>query len=131
MLEGSKADAIIKEILKDLEVEILDVEGHLGGLIKAWSLVLDKIASRKLDSIIETKLNDKETWMDFTFLNVYGPFYDRKIFWEKFSLVGAMNQSNVILGGDLNLTLATRAVWGENSKQYALASFFMNLFQKE
>ena len=80
-------------------MEILDVEGHYGGLLIAWSPVLKKNASRKLDSVLESKLNDKETGMDFTFLNVYGPFYDRKVFWEKCSISGAMNQPNVILGG--------------------------------
>ena len=92
---------------------------------------MNKIASRKLDSIIVTKLNNKESGMDFSFLNVYGPFYDRKILWEKFSLVGALNQPNVILGEDINLTLATGEVWGKNARQDALSPFFLNFFEKE
>ena len=111
-------------------METLDAKGHSGGLLTAWSPALNKVATRKLDSVIETKLNDKETRMDFTLLNVYGPFYDRKLFWEKFSLAWAKNQPNVILGGDLNLTLATGEVWGENAKQDALSSLFLDFFEK-
>ena len=33
MLEGTKAEAIIKEILKNWEVDIPDAIGHLRGLI--------------------------------------------------------------------------------------------------
>ena len=62
---------------------------------------------------------------------MYGPFYVRKTFWEKFSLVGETKQQNVILGGDLNLTLEVGEVWGENARKDALAPFFLNLFEKE
>ena len=61
-------------------MESLDAEGHSGGLLTAWSPVWNKIVTKKHDSVLETKLNEKETWMDFTFLNVYGTFFDRKIF---------------------------------------------------
>ena len=106
MLEGTKAEAIIKEILKNWEVESLDAEDHSGGLITAWSSTLLKIDSRKLDLAIETKLIDQEIGINYTLLNVYGPFYERKDFWEKNRIEGALNQPKIISGGDLNLSLA-------------------------
>ena len=42
-----------------------------------------------------------------------------------------MGQTNVILGGDLNLTLSMGDFWGENSRQDALTPVFLNLFEKE
>ena len=42
-----------------------------------------------------------------------------------------MSQPNVILGGDLNLTIAAREIWGENASKYSLDPFFLNLFEKE
>ena len=61
MLEGDKAEATFKEILKSWEVEILDVVGHSRGLITTWSPTLKKIESRKLASAIKVKLQDQNT----------------------------------------------------------------------
>ena len=83
MLEGSKARTVIKEILKDWEVESLDAVGLSGGLITAWSPSLLKTNSKKMESALETKLLNKETGITFTLLNIYSPFYERKAFWEK------------------------------------------------
>ena len=110
MLDGTKAEAIIKEILKNWEVESLDAVAHLGGLITSWSPSLLKTDSRKLDSAIKTKLIDQEIGINYTLLNIYGPFFERKAFWENSRIEGAINQPNVILGGDLNLTLAAREI---------------------
>ena len=80
-------------------MESLYIDGHSRGLITTWSSTLNKIDSRKLDSVLETKLHDQEKGITFTLLNMYGPIYDRNIFWEKLSMEGALNQPNMILGG--------------------------------
>ena len=54
--------------------------------------------------------------MEIVILNVYGPFYNQKFHLDNFGISGAMGQENVILGGDLNLTLSLGEVWGENAK---------------
>ena len=41
-----------------------------------------------------------------------------------------MDQENVILGGDLNLTLTMGEVWGKNARQDALSPYFLDLFAK-
>ena len=61
MLEGDRAEATFKGILKNWEVESLDVVGHSRGLITAWSPTLKNIESRKLDSTIKVKLQDQNT----------------------------------------------------------------------
>ena len=68
--------------------------------------------------------------MEFVILNVYEPFYNRKHFWETFGRSRAMGQSNVILGGDLNLTLTIGEVCGENKIHDALSSFFLDFFEQ-
>ena len=90
-----------------------------------------KIDSKKPELALETKLFDKETWINFTLINVYSPFYERKNFWEKNKAEGVFNQPNVILGGDLNLTLTTRESWGEKARQDSLALYFQFFFEKE
>ena len=97
----------------------------------AWSPSMLKTDSKKLESTIETQLFDKETGLNFTLINVYSPFYERKNFWEKIKAEGVFNQPNVILGGDLNLTLTARESWGEKARQDSLALYFQFFFEKE
>ena len=63
MLKGSKAEDIIKEIAKDQEMESIDADGHSGGLVTARSPILQQIAVKKHDQVLETKLIHGETWI--------------------------------------------------------------------
>ena len=47
-LEGSKDEEIIKEIVKDREMESIDAYGNLGGLVTAWIPILQQIAVKKM-----------------------------------------------------------------------------------
>ena len=131
MLEFLKAESIIKELLKDWEVESLDSDGLSGGLIMDWSPAMLKIDSKKLESTLETKIFDKQTGLNFTLLNVYSHFYERNTFSEKIKAEGVFNQPNVILGGDMNLTLTAGEGWGEKERQDSLALYFKIIFEKE
>ena len=64
-------------------------------------------------------------------LNVYGPFYDKKTFWDRLAGFGALDIPNLILGGDLNLTLNNNESWGKNARPDALAPFFTHLFKQK
>ena len=105
MMEGKKVEEAINECVKDWKMESISLEGHSGGILMAWSPMLDFISVSRYDSVLETKLKDGETRLDFTILNVYGPFYNIKALWETFEKTCTMKKANVILGGDLNLTL--------------------------
>ena len=61
-------------------MDSIDADGHLEGLVTAWSLILHRIIVKKHVLVLETKLGDGETGIEFTILNVYGPFFDRKTF---------------------------------------------------
>ena len=61
-------------------------------------------------------------------LNVYGPFYDRKKFWENLKDFGALEVQNLILGGDLNLTMSSSEVWGKNARADSLGPYFRPMF---
>ena len=78
-----------------------------------------------------TKLEDGETKKQFTILNIYGPFYDRKLFSKKVVDSGALDLPNVIIGGDLNLTLSTNEIWGKNMRVDALGPFFSYIFEQK
>ena len=89
-----------------------------------------KTDSKKLESAIETKLSDKETGINFSLINVYSPFYERNTYWEKIKVEGVLNKPNVILGGDLNLTLTAGESWGENTRQDSIALYFQKKLKK-
>ena len=61
-------------------------------------------------------------------LNYYGPYRDRDIFWDKVLREGLLNSPNLILGGDLNLTMSSSEIWGKRAVLDPLSSFFKHLF---
>jgi len=63
-------------------------------------------------------------------LNVYGPCQNRKLFWEKVDRVGLLAVDDLIMAGDLNLTINSEEIWGEIAQVDSLASFFKELFSK-
>jgi hypothetical protein len=61
-------------------------------------------------------------------LNVYSPCSDRHNFWEKVEARGLLDLENLIIAGDLNLTISVGEVWGGSATQDTLADFFTTLF---
>ena len=92
---------------------------------------MSQIVVVKHDYVMETKLRDGDNEIEVVILNVYGPFYNQNFFWENFGSSGVMGQENVILEGDLNLTLSMGEVSGENTMKDFLSSFFMDFFKKK
>ena len=128
MMEGGKAEEAINVCVKDWKMESMDEYGHFRGILTAWNPLLNLISVMRHESTLETKLKDGETWIDFTILNVCGPFYYIKAFWETFENSGAMRKPNVIMGRDLNLMLTMSEVWGEEHKTGCLELLFHYFF---
>jgi hypothetical protein len=63
-----------------------------------------------------------------SFLNLYGPCQDRKVFWEALKDVGLLSQNDLILAGDLNLITSSNEYWGISTQIDSLAGFFKALF---
>jgi len=61
-------------------------------------------------------------------IHYYGPYRDREILWDKVKESGTLLDRNIIIGGNLNLTLSLAEVWG-SVKLDPLASYFSFLFQ--
>ena len=112
MLEGKKAEELVEECSKDWGMTSSDSDGHSGGSLIVWSLALNLVSFQRYGAVVGTELEDSETGKRFMILNVYGPFYDRKTFWERLEGFGAMEFQDLILGGNLNLTLTNNEVWG-------------------
>ena len=61
-------------------------------------------------------------------INCYGPYLHRDVFWNKDARGGLLALPNLILVGDLNLTLNTSEVWGSKAHLDLLGPFFTHLF---
>jgi hypothetical protein len=53
---------------------------------------------------------------------------ERKVFWECLGRLSLLSQNNLILVGDLNLTLYSGEIWGSVRTLGCLAGFFKNFF---
>ena len=85
--------------------------GLLGGPLTAWDPHKVRCwdfetAAGILVKAIFYSMNDP-----FDILNCYGPYLDQVFFWERVLRGGLLNSPNVILGGDLNLTLNASETW--------------------
>jgi hypothetical protein len=65
---------------------------------------------------------------EVAFLNVYGPCRDRILFWKRLAASGLLSTPNLILGGDLNITLSSDEHWGGSPLSATDGVFYRDLF---
>ena len=56
------------------------------------------------------------------------PYHNRDSFWSVVASGGLLSLPNLILAGDLNLTLNASEIWGSRAQLDPLGSFFTKLF---
>ena len=111
-------------------MKTIDGDGHSGGLLTTWSRDMIFHDKSEYKDSLGTELEEPKTRTWFFFINVYGPFYDRRKYWETLSSDGAYEHANLILEGDPNLTLTAGEVWGKNACSDTLANFVSTLFEQ-
>ena len=79
--------------------------GLSGGLLAAWNPSCFRVKAFKTTAGILLKAQVRGSPQVFTLLNCYGPYTNREQFWNLVDRGGLLNQPNLILAGDLNLTL--------------------------
>jgi hypothetical protein len=62
-------------------------------------------------------------------LNIYGLCMECKRFWNHLVDSGLLTIKNLVVAGDLNLTVSTEEVWGRSSNSGSLPGFFRAFFQ--
>lgn len=67
---------------------------------------------------------------NFKLIKCYGPYSQRKRFWEIVGMDDTIKCQIVVLGGDLNFTVSTREVWGENAHLDPSSPFFLDFFRE-
>jgi endonuclease/exonuclease/phosphatase family metal-dependent hydrolase len=66
-----------------------------------------------------------------TFLNVYGSCIEKRTFWDKLVDSGILEAGNLVLAGDLNITLSAEEMWGSTNYSVSLADHLNALFQSK
>jgi hypothetical protein len=92
----------------------MDVTSQSGGLIMRWSPNYKALSITLYNSSISVKLEYKDLGFSFNILNIYGPYSYRINYWGQLAHSRALSQSHILIGGDLNLTLSLREIWGGN-----------------
>ena len=108
IMEGTKATGSLEPWFKDWSFTHISSERHSGGLLTAWSLDFVEIKTKKHNTVLKTTLKEKSFGKIYVIYDVYGPYQNRKVFWKYFFSSGLLEPKNMILGGDLNLTLSEK-----------------------
>jgi hypothetical protein len=103
--------------------------GNLGGLLVAWEpFVYELNASLTCGGILLTGHNIASKRI-LSILNVYGPCIEKRLFWTNLSSSGILSKKNLIIAGDLNVTLSTEEVWGGSNFSANTTGFYKSIFQ--
>jgi len=106
----------------------IDSVGNSGGLLSGWNPCIGQLETFQsaLGIFLEGRVSSLPD--SVTLLNCDGPYKERLSFWQLAENTGVLEEESLIVGGDLNLTLSTREVWGVISRLDPLADYFFGLF---
>ena len=102
---------VLETLLSGWKFVAVDARGRSGGLASGW-----KVQSCRCDcswgiySGVGLLVWDSELGKALTILNIYGPYLNRASFWDTLFNLDLFEDTDVILGGDFNLTLGASEV---------------------
>jgi hypothetical protein len=129
MCSGEKARYSLGSWLKNWYFSSIDAEGLSGGIITGWSLDFMAINSSVHGSTIAVSLKHKNMDKILNFINIYGPYTNRIMFWEDIIHAGVLSKPQSIIRGDFNFTVSLREVWGSNPRPDGQRDFFISLME--
>jgi len=126
----SAHDAILSflKIRPHWRVSTIDAQGLSGGLLTAWNPDFGELKAYHTIAGLLVEGHIKGFTEPIRILNIYGPCRDRLPFWEKVDSHNILHLDNLIVGGDLNLTLGQSELWGGKSLEDSLSGYFKQLF---
>jgi hypothetical protein len=131
MCAGPKVVDFLSYFLKEWSFGSLDADGLSGGLFSGWNPIFVAISSSVLNAGIEIEIRSKELGKVYIIINLYGPYGDKKPFWEGLGDSGIFTGENLIVGGDLNLTLNQREICGGATRNDPPTELFCHLFESQ
>jgi hypothetical protein len=98
--------ASLEEIFLGWSFVAVDAKGRSGGLATGWchkSCKCDRVWG--FDSGIGLNMFSAELGCSLVLINIYGPYAERKRYWDSLALCPWLSEQGVIVGGDLNFSL--------------------------
>ena len=99
-----------------------------GGILLGWNPLIVKCKAFHTFSGILLKARFTGSSTSLSILNCYGPYLYHESFWNLVARGGLLSLPNLILAGDLNITLNGSEVWGTKTLPDPLGPFFTKLF---
>ena len=106
----------------------LNSNGLSGGILSGWNPKILKCKAYQTAAGILLKALIRGSSLELSILNCYGPYHNRDIFWNFVEIGGILSLPNLVLAGDLNLTLNASEIWGSRALLDPLGPFFFKLF---
>lgn len=115
----------LHSLLPGWEFLAMDARGRSGGLAMGWHKARCRfINSWGCFSCLGVDIYSQELNSSFCMINIYGPYQERVVFWEKLFSKSFLSHDRRIMGGDLNFTLGTSEIWGPSAIIDPLVDFF-------
>ena len=125
MCDGSLLVNALEIMLKEWKFVSVDAKGRSGGLLLGWRYRhLHMLNAWACCSGLCVSLFSIELKMNFCFLNLYGPYVDREVFWSNLVSLDCFKSSALIFGGDLNFSVGFSEIWGAKARVDTLSDFF-------
>jgi len=110
----------------------IDVNGRSGGLASGWRLSVCRCDNFwSIRSGLGLQLFSTDLGMVVIVLNIYGPYINRVPFWDSLLSNDFVLNRDLILGGDLNLSLGCEEVWGPKATSDSLSYYFIQSFAQK
>ena len=118
----------ISKFLPSWEYCAVSARGLSGGLLSAWNPRSIKCKAYHTFAGILLQAHVRGLSFPLNILNVYGPYKNRIQFWDNTLSGGLLNLPNLVLAGDLNLTLSPSEVCGCRASLDPNSDYFLDLF---
>ena len=97
---------VLETLLPGWKFVAVDARGCSGGLASGWKVQSCRCdCSWGISSGVGLEVWDVVFGKTLTILNIYGPYLNRASFWDSLFNLDLFDVTDVILGGDFNLTL--------------------------
>jgi len=103
----------------------------LGGLLSVWNPKKSNFDAFLTPAGILLDGFAKVLKKNMKLVNYDKPYGNRQLFQDNLKLYGILKEADLILGGDLNLIVSTREIWGHSSSRDPMGSFLNQLFHDE
>lgn len=113
---GEEISGASNKMLPGWNFQSLEAKGRFGGLATRFKEGRLKVLNNwGLDHSLGVEVYSLELCTNLLFLNIYGPCQDRVPYWNNVFSKSFMENTNLLIGGDLYFSLGISETWGPSA----------------